>query len=159
MENENIENNNSENVEETITPETNDTTLTVDDYKALEAEKKALEDKNAKLYARLKKAETKEAQPLKEPGINQTEFTKLKLKVEHGITDSDAIDFILKNGGEKALENPYIKKTIDNMLEQKRAENAQVTSDNGKSEFDKKYSAEQLKSMPSEELEKILPHA
>jgi len=163
MEEEKIENIDSTNDEENKTSEPNGTTLTVDDYKKLEAEKIALEEKNAKLYARLKKEESskKEAQPLakSEPGVNPTEFTKLKLKVDHGITDPEAIDFIMKNGGEEALKNPYIKKTIDTMIEQKRAESAVIDGDNGKSEIDKKYTQDQLKSMSAEELEKILPHA
>jgi len=161
MEEDKKEVNDSKDIEQKETADTNATTLTVDDYKKLEAEKVALEDKNAKLYARLKKQEesSKVAQPLKETGVNPTEFTKLKLKVDFGITDPEAIDFILKNGGEEALKNPYIKKTIDNMIEQKRVEAAQVEGDTGKSEIDKKYTQDQLKSMSAEELEKILPHA
>jgi hypothetical protein len=161
MENENKEVNDSKDIEEKETPETNDTTLTVDDYNKLLEEKKELEEKNAKLYARIKKESTKVAQPLAktENGINQTEFTKLKLKVDYGITDSEAIDFIMKNGGEESLKNPYIKKTIDTMLEQKKAEAATISDDNGKSEIEKKHTLAELKSMPSSELEKILPHA
>lgn len=162
MEEEKKEVNDSQDIEQEEAAETSETTLTVDDYKALEAEKKALEEKNAKLYARLKKVESSKevSKPLaKTDGISSAEFTRLKLKVDYGITDPEALDFVLKNGGEKALENPYIKKTIDNMVEQKKAEQAVISGENGKSEFDKKYTEGQLKNMSAEELEKILPHA
>ena len=158
MDEEKIENNDSENVEQNET--VNETTLTVDDYNKLLEEKKALEEKNKQLYARVKKSS--ESKPLAEKqntGIDQAEFTRLKLKVDYNISDPDALDFVMKNGGEEALKNPYIKKTIDNMLEQKKAEQAAEIGDSGKSDFEKKYSTEQLKSMSVEELEKILPHA
>lgn len=157
MENEQIENLDSQ-IEETQ----DEVQLTVDDYRKLEAEKAALEEKNRKLYARLKKEESSDKKPLVEtqkPSYSDTEFTRLKLKVDYGISDPDALDFIIKNGGEKALENPYIKQTIDNIVTQKKAEQASVYEESGKSEVEKKYSTDQLKSMPSEELEKILPHA
>jgi polynucleotide 5'-kinase involved in rRNA processing len=65
----------------------------------------------------------------------------------------------MKNGGEKALDNPYIKGTIDTMLQQKKAEAAVISDETGKSEIERKYSTNQLKGMSSEELEKLLPHA
>ena len=157
MEHEHDENLGSE-IEET----TEEVTLTVDDYRKLEAEKEELEEKNKKLYARLKKEQSSDKKPLVETqstSIPQTEFARLKLKVDYGITDPEALDFVLKNGGEEALKNPFIKQTIDNMITQKKAEQAAVAEESGKSEVDKKYTTEQLKSLPSEELEKILPHA
>jgi hypothetical protein len=158
METEKIENVNSETTQnETV----NNTTLTVDDYNKLMAEKLELEKKNAKLYARLKKDEESSVEkPLvdtKTPQMAQ-ELTRLKLRVEHGIDDPEALDFIMKNGGEDALKNEYMKKAVETILTQKKAEKASVDGDNSKSEFEKKYSTEQLRSMSSEELEKILPH-
>lgn len=156
-----MENENNENFDSEI-EETQPVQLTVDDYRKLEAEKLALEEKNRKLYARLKKEESSDKKPLVETqkdSISNTEFTRLKLKVDSGITDPDALDFIMKNGGEKALENPYIKATIENMILQKNAEKAVISEESGKSEVEKKYTTAQLKDMPSEELEKILPHA
>lgn len=158
--NENID---SQNDAQNETVDTNETTLTVDDYNKLKAEKEALEEANKKLYARVKKSS--ENKPLVNTHAQQDnsqvnqELARLKLKVDHGITDSEAIDFIMKNGGEEALKNPYIKGTIDTMIQQKKAEQAVVSEESGKSEVDRKYSNEQLKAMPSDELEKVLPHA
>src|SRR5690348_17186277 len=45
---------------------------------------------------------------------------RLELKVEG--YDDQAVDFLQKNGGKKALENPYIVKAIEAMNEQKIAE-------------------------------------
>lgn len=147
------------------TEDTNKTQLTVDDYNKLLEEKKALEDKNKKLYARIEKEKNKasENKPLvHSPQDNShvtQELARLKLKVDHGISDPEAIDFIMKNGGEKALENPYIKGTIDAMIQQKKAESAVISDDSGISIADKHYTDAELKAMPAEELEKLLPHA
>jgi len=157
MENE-AENINSQNDEVVV----EETTLTVDDYNRVKEELEAEKAKNAKLYARVQKEKKVESQPLakvNETGISSAEFTRLKLKVDFGISDPEALDFVMKNGGEKALENPYIKKTIDTMLEQKRAEQAVVSGSDGQSEVEKKFTQGQLKDMSAEELEKILPHA
>lgn len=161
MENNEIENVNSETTQNQTV---NTTDLTVDDYNKLAAEKAELEKKNAQLYARLKKEE-KESSEKKTPLVEtpSSEFTqelaKLKLKVDHGITDPEAIDFVMKNGGEESLKNPYIKTAVDTILQQKRAEQAIVQEDSSKSDVERKYSTAQLKAMPSDELEKILPHA
>jgi len=143
--------------------DTGEVTLTVDDYNAVVAERDAEKAKNAKLYARLKKSET--SKPLEKaptttqsPEVSQ-ELARLKLKVDYDIKDPDAIDFIMKNGGEEALKNPFIKQTIDNMLTQKKTEQAQVSEESQKSDFERKVTVEQMKNMSVEELEKALPHA
>lgn len=146
------------------TEDTNKTTLTVDDYNRVVAERDAEKARNAKLYARIEKDKQKslDNKPLvQSPQDNShvtQELARLKLKVDHGISDPEAIDFIMKNGGEKALENPYIKGTIDAMIQQKKAESAVISDDTGISIADKHYSDAELKAMPSEELEKLLPH-
>lgn len=141
--------------------ETTQTKLTVDDYNKLMKEKEELEEKNKKLYARLNKKPSETAKPLVEtPNAEiSKEINELRLKVDYGISDPEAIAFITKNGGIKAMENPFVKQTVDNMLSQKKSESAAVAEDNGKSEIEKKYTIDQLRSMPLEELEKILPHA
>lgn len=164
MENEKDEVIDSQDDTQTETVETNDEVqLTVDDYNKLAKEKADLEERNKKLYARLKKVET--SKPLEKvssqkesPELSQ-ELTKIKLKLDYGIKDPDAIDFIMKNGGEEALKNPFIKQTIDNMLTQKASEAAQVAEESQKTDFERKTTNEQLKAMSSEELEKVLPHA
>jgi len=68
--------------------------------------------------------------------------------------------FIMKNGGRKALEqNNYVKVAIETLREQKKAEEAIPDTDTGKSDIERKYTPEQLEKMPMEELKKILPHA
>ena len=153
---------NTETTTETQTDETGEVQLTVDDYNAKVAELEAEKAKTAKLYARLKK--TEQAKPLEK--VSQSESPKLsnelqilKLKVDYDIKDPDAIDFLMKNGGEEALKNPYIKGTIDTMLSQKRAQAAQVAEESQKSDFERKMTVEQMKSMSSEELEKVLPRS
>ena len=143
--------------------DTGEVTLTVDDYNRVVAERDEERAKNAKLYARLQKEKTskplEKATIIKEtPEVSQ-EIQRLKLKVDYDIKDPEAIDFVMKNGGEEALKNPYIKQTIDNMLTQKRAEQAQVAEETQKSDFERKVSKDQMKAMSVEELEKLLPHA
>lgn len=163
-----MENNTNENIDSSIdetevTTDTNgEVTLTVDDYNAVVAERDAEKAKNAKLYARLKKETI--SKPLEKvssqtisPDVSQ-KLARLELQVA-GITDPEAIDFILKNGGQEALKNPYVKKTVDNILDQKKAEQAQITDESNKSDFQRKTTPEQLKAMSSEEMEKLLPHA
>ena len=82
---------------------------------------------------------------------------KLELKID-GYSDEE-IEFIQQIGGKKSLENPYVKQTIDNMREKKRAEEAVISDSGSKSDIEKKYSDSELRNMPIEELEKILPKA
>lgn len=159
MEN-NIENTNSETVTEPT--DTGEVQLTVDDYNRVAAELEAEKAKNAKLYARLKKDQSKPLEKAQtqtqSPELSQ-ELTRMKLKVDYDIKDNDAIDFIMKNGGEEALKNPYVKASVDAMLQQKRSEAAQIAEDSQKSDFERKVTLDQLRGMSVEELEKTLPHA
>lgn len=81
---------------------------------------------------------------------------KLELKVE-GFSETE-IDFIQRNGGKTSLNDPLVKQAIDTIREKSKAENAVITEDN-KSDVEKKYSSDELKGMPTEELEKLLPKA
>lgn len=71
----------------------------------------------------------------------------------------DEIDFLMRNGGKKALDDPFVKQTISNMQTQRKAEIAAVDTDANKSDIEQKYTADQLKGMSTTELEKILPKA
>lgn len=71
----------------------------------------------------------------------------------------EEVDFLQRNGGRKALENPYVKTAIEKMREQARSEKAVVDDTSGKSEFEKKYSDADLQAMSLEELEKLIPKA
>ena len=151
-------NDNDDNVGENNNGDNNDNTPTLEDYQRVFEEKKQLEEKNKKLYARLAKLSSN----LKGQAVSHSEdvndkLERLELRTE-GFSDEE-IDFLRPYGGKKALENPYVKSAIDIMREKAKAESAVVDVDSTKSDIEKKYTADQLKNMPLEELEKILPKA
>lgn len=127
----------------------------------------ALQEKNRQLYARLKKAEdeakaAKESARSSQAGDSQVsipgaDVERLTLKVD-GYNDEE-IAKIMELGGLKALSNPLVKKAVDVMREERRAENAQVDTDGAMADFTRKYSEADLRKMSAEELEKILPRA
>lgn len=155
-----IENTDSEMVEEPADESTDDddstTELTVDDYRRLEAEKEALEEKNRKLYARLNKKPSQPNKPLGQ-AVSPSWQEKIELKTD-GYSEEE-ISFIQKNGGRKALDNPFVKSAIDAMREKNRAESAVVDVNSGGTDLERKYTNEQLSQMPLDELEKLLPKA
>jgi len=116
-------------------------------------------EKNRKLYARLKKTE-EELKALKEkPAEPQStpdeHIQRLELKVD-GYAEEE-IKEIMKLGGKKVLENPIVKKAIDDLKAQRIAENAQVDTDSATSDISRKYSTADLEKMSTADLEKILP--
>jgi hypothetical protein len=70
-------------------------------------------------------------------------------------------DFIMRNGGRKALEDPFVKAALSSMKEQEEAEAAAsaIPDTSGMTEVERKYTPEQLKDMSRADLEKILPKA
>lgn len=127
-----------------------------------------LQEKNKQLYARVKKAE-EEAKNLRDTNRNTqagddtqaqlptAQVERLTLKVD-GYND-DEIAKIMELGGLKALANPLVKKAVDVMREERKAESAQVDTDGATSDFTRKYSEADLRKMSAAELEKILPSA
>lgn len=124
-----------------------------------------LQEKNKQLYARLKKAE-EEAKVAKEAARNTpagetsqalptADVERLTLKVD-GYND-DEVSRIMELGGLKALSNPLVKKAVEMMREERKAEAAQVDTDGAMSDFSRKYSEADLRKMSASELEKILP--
>ena len=154
-----IENNDSLNVEEQEpeTPELeNDGTPTLEDFMSLKEEAEKLKETNKKLYARLKTSPTNK--PLGQAVAPSDErFERLELKTE-GFTDEE-IEFIKPYGSKKALENPYIKTALETMREKRKAESAVVDVDTNKSDIEKKFTEDQLKNLPLDESEKLLPKA
>jgi hypothetical protein len=73
------------------------------------------------------------------------------------------VEFILKNGGRKVLEdkNSYVTIAINSRREQSKAEQAasKVTDTGNMSEVERKFTKEQMQNMPLKDLEKILPKA
>lgn len=129
---------------------------TLEDYQRLAEEKEKLEATNKKLYARIKSSTPNK--PLGQAVAPSDErFERLELKTE-GFTDEE-IEFIKPYGGKKALDNPYIKTALETMREKHKAENAVVDVDTNKSDIEKKFTEDQLRNLPLDELEKLLPKA
>lgn len=142
---------------------------TVDDTEVLKAELAKKADAVRQLTARAKTAEealkkskeTREPQKISEPQADtkadyRDEVYDLRLD---GYSREEA-QFIMKNGGRKALEeNAFVKVAIEKIREQKKAEQAIPDDTSEKSDIERKYTPEQLRNMSAAELAKILPHA
>jgi len=138
-------------------------TLKREDYEKLTKRAKAVPS----LLARTRKAEAKN----KAPQINKTEVNNDSLKDEMWTIadyirdgyDREDVDFIMRNGGRDALKdsNSYVSIALKQKMEQRKAENATLQNGGGSqlSEFERKYTPEQLENMSSAELAKILPRA
>lgn len=122
-----------------------------------------LAEKNKQLYERAKKAEAKVKELEKKPETLKTNqssssederFDRLELKTEG--YKSDEIDFLMQNGGLKALENPIVMAGIEGIRAKAKSKDASV-SGTGKSAVYQKFSERDLKNMPLAELEKIIP--
>lgn len=124
-------------------------------------------DTEKQLYARLKKEEAlrKELEAKlgdKAPTISQQttvknddeRFERLELKTE-GYT-SEEINFILKNGGRTALEDPYVKMAIDKGREERKATESVAMNVSSKSAIERKYSPAELASMSADDMEAVL---
>lgn len=158
MDNEELEVQDSQEPAQEAQPEEK-TEVTLEDY--YEVVKK-----NKQLYARLKKeTEAKTKEPLK-PQVSEPEtkhddsYWKETMELRlSGYTEKEA-EYLMKNGGKKALEDEYVLAAINVKREQAKAEAASVdTASSDKSDIEKKYTPEQLSAMSVEELEKILPKA
>jgi hypothetical protein len=131
-----------------------------------------LEQTNARLYERTKKAEA-EVKALKEkPAISdvsaRTDFKPSDiLKADEfklyraGYSESE-IDLIMHNGGAKILEdktNPLVL-GLQAAKEQRGAEDAASrTSDSvGLSDIERKYTEQDMRNMSKEDLAKLIPH-
>ena len=139
--------------------EKQDSQNTVDEEATSDETSEDMTEKNRKLYARLKKTE-EELKALKEkPAEPQStpdeHIQRLELKVD-GYAEEE-IKEIMKLGGKKVLENPIVKKAIDDLKAQRIAENAQVDTDSATSDISRKYSTADLEKMSTADLEKILP--
>lgn len=161
MENEEIENNELDQIVEQPTEDiVDDNTPTVDDYNALQKKLQTAiaQKEHWRSKATRSKDEVTEQKPLQTTANADDAWRqKMELKVE-GFSE-DEVDFILKNGGRKGLENPFVKTAIDSIRTQKQAESAVVDTDTGKSEIEKKYPLEEQRKMSVADLDKILPKA
>lgn len=71
----------------------------------------------------------------------------------------EVVDNIMELGGKDALNNPIIKKSVEDMVTQHNAEKASKIQGGSSSASVNKYSQKDLENMSVEELEKVLPHA
>ncbi len=81
-------------------------------------------------------------------------FERLELKTEK--FNSVEVDFLMQNGGRKALENPIVMAGIEAIRAKAKSQDA-TPSGTGKSTVYQKYTEQDLKNMPASELEKIIP--
>jgi len=150
----------------------------VDNMGAPEVDATKLAELNKKLYERAKKAEA-EAKELKAkyataetPKLQETKdvsksdernFTREELNLRLDGYAEDEVDFIIRNGGRKELQNPssLVSIAIKTKKEQRIAEEnaAKIPDSSALSEVERKYTQEQLSKMSTKELEKILPFA
>jgi len=129
----------------------------------LEEKVKKLESVNKQLYARLQKM--KEAKPkVVEPQDDKDFQKKIEFAIFHGkdLTKEEMEEVFTyakaKNVSyEEALKSPVISVYLEKSKEQRKAEQAQVDVESGKSDIEKKYTSEQLRSMSLEDLKKIIP--
>jgi hypothetical protein len=129
----------------------------------LEERLKKLEGVNKQLYARLQKM--KEAKPkVVQPQDDEDFKKKIEFAIFHGkdLTKEEMEEVFAyakaKNiSYEEALKSPVISVYLEKSREQRKAEQAQVDVESGKSDIEKKYTPEQLRSMSLEELKKIIP--
>ncbi len=112
--------------------------------------------------AKAAEAKVKESKPAQETvkteeklinGANFDDALELRLQGH----SKEAVDFIMKNGGIKSLDNPYVKAAVSAISEQSKAESSVKTKDTTKSEIEQKYTQEQINNMSANELYKILP--
>jgi type IV secretory pathway VirB4 component len=129
-----------------------------------EDEVEKLKKINSQLYARLKKLEAKTKEIKVEEKSDNGDFEKkIEFALFHardlGKEELEEIFAYAKAKGisyEDAYKSPMIQTYLERVREQKKAEQAQVSSSGGGS-LETKYSEEELKNMPLSELEKIIP--
>lgn len=103
-----------------------------------------------------KTAETPSNREEKQQGLSE-EVIELRLD---GYS-KDEVEFIMRNGGRKALDDDMVKAALQVKREQRKAEEeaSKIPDTSGMTDVERKYTPEQLENMSVEELEKILPKA
>lgn len=129
------------------------------DAEALKAELERVKAEKDLQHKRATKAEA-ELKKLKPLTTNQSSsdsdarFERLELKTEG--YKSEEVDFLMQNGGRKALENPIVMAGIEAMRKKQKSQDA-TPSGTAKSAVYQKYTEQDLRKMPAAELEKIIP--
>lgn len=131
-----------------------------------------VKDANKQLYERTKKAETtkKESDELLRKAAEKLAEKKPDLqenKIDESFRESleflaegykrDEIEFIQKNGGKAALQNPFVKASLDAIRTQRKAEDAADIDGSGKGGVNvRKYTEAELSKMSSSQIQKII---
>jgi len=119
-------------------------------------------DREKQYYARMKKEE-QENVTLKQK-LAQYENTpsgqldkewkeRMEIKLDHGIKDEETLNFVMKNGGVKGLEDPLVKAAIQRRREDAEAQESVAFNTSPKSPIEKRFSQDEIQSMSVEELE------
>lgn len=132
------------------------------DWKAEALKYKAIAD-------RRKEKLEKVSQPTAQPTVERQEVTPTDILKSPEFTlhrqgyDEREIEFIMKNGGMKALEDQssIVAIGIKTAREQRAAEDAsgQVSDKSGQTEVERKYTPEQMRNMPKDELANLIGFA
>jgi hypothetical protein len=135
--------------------------ISIEQYEAIKTELEKEKQSKAKIYARAKRAEEllkvrkPESDDLLQTNSDADWKEKMELKVE-GFKSDEELDFIMKNGGKKAIDKPYVKAAIEAIRQQKQAEQAAVEGQD-KTATKKGYTDDELRKMSTDELYKLLP--
>lgn len=133
--------------------------LTVDDFINERKARLELEEKNKHLYARVSKPKTS-SQPLQTKSVDAPPDRLEEIDLRARGYNDDEISVLQKYGGIAALKDPIIMAGIDNMRAKNAAERAAIVEDTGgASDLERKFTHEQLKDMPLDEMEKLMPKA
>lgn len=118
------------------------------------------------LYTRLKKEEAtvkelkarlgeKASQDSQPTSVSDSDWReRMEIRLTHGINEESELDFIMRNGGRKAIENdPYVKGAIQKRKEEADAADKVAFNTSPKSPVEKRYSQTEIQSMSVTELE------
>jgi hypothetical protein len=120
------------------------------------------------LYARLKKAETRlgelghiedEIAPAAGPSSQGSDSSQWQERMEliaRGYTDESELDFIMGNGGKKALENPFVKDALQVRRDQRSAEATVTMNNDAKSFVERTYTQAEIAKMSADEYAAVL---
>ncbi len=126
--------------------------------RAIKAEETAKKEREARIRAEESAKPITETQTSQEKPTINDEIVDLRLD---GYSKKE-VEWIMTNGGRKSLDDPnsLVSIAIKAQREQTKAEAAAsaVGDTSGLSEFERKYTPEQLRNMSVSDLEKILPH-
>lgn len=159
MADEAIDEQESQKPDEEVQTEVLDTNPDVElDLETLQAKIDKAEEEKNKMYARAKKAEeeNKKLKTLKtnEFSSNPEDIERLRLEVKG--YKGDEVDFLMQNGGLKALDNDIAMAGIEAIRKKTKSTEA-TPSGTAKSTVYQKFTEQDLKRMSAEELEKIIP--